>query len=202
MKMTIISPAFAAESEQETHETVGATGGEAHHEGGFPPFQQENFAPQIVWLIGIFGILYLLMSRVALPRVGGILENRETKIASDLEASREMQAKAQAAARANEENIRLRREEAQAIGRAVNTELGFPPYEKVAEGFGCRGLQVTRRSDLPAILTEAFGTPGTCVVNAVIDRNAGAALKSEPRARMIMFDDLASNLKNQHEFAG
>ena len=123
MKMTIISPAFAAESEQETHETVGAAGGEAHHEGGFPPFQQENFAPQIVWLIGIFGILYLLMSRVALPRVGGILENRETKIASDLEASREMQAKAQAAARANEENIRLRREEAQAIGRDAQQKI-------------------------------------------------------------------------------
>ena len=123
MKLTIISPALAAESEQETHETVGAAGGEAHHEGGFPPFQQENFAPQIVWLIGIFAILYLLMSRVALPRVGGILENRETKIASDLEASREMQARAQAAARANEESIRLRREEAQAIGRDAQQKI-------------------------------------------------------------------------------
>jgi F-type H+-transporting ATPase subunit b len=123
MKMTIISPAFAAESEPETHESVGAAGGEAHHEGGFPPFQQENFAPQIVWLIGIFAILYLLMSRVALPRVGGILEHRESKIASDLEASREMQAKAQAAARANEESIRLRREEAQAIGRDAQQKI-------------------------------------------------------------------------------
>ena len=123
MMMKIISPAFAAESEPETHETVGAAGGEAHHEGGFPPFQQENFAPQIVWLIGVFAILYLLMSRVALPRVGGILENRETKIASDLEASREMQSKAQAAARANEESIPLRREEAQAIGRDAQQKI-------------------------------------------------------------------------------
>jgi thiamine pyrophosphate-dependent acetolactate synthase large subunit-like protein len=90
----------------------------------------------------------------------------------------------------------------QAIGRAVNTELGFPPYEKVAEGFGCRGLQVARRSELADTLHAAFTTPGTCVVNAIIDRDAGAALKHEPRARMIMFDDLASNLKNQHEFAG
>jgi len=90
----------------------------------------------------------------------------------------------------------------QAIGRAINTELGFPPYEKVAEGFGCRGLQVTRRSELADTLQSAFATPGTCVVNAIIDRDAGAALKHEPRARMIMFDDLASNLKNQHEFAG
>ena len=92
--------------------------------------------------------------------------------------------------------------QSQAVGRSINTELGFPPYEKVAEGFGCRGLQVARRSELAATLERAFAMPDTCVVNAVIDRNAGAALKHEPRARMIMFDDLASNLKNQHEFAG
>jgi F-type H+-transporting ATPase subunit b len=120
MSMAIISSAHAAEAEletQATHESVGAPGGEAHHEGGFPPFQTENFAPQLVWLALIFGLLYLLMSRIALPRVGGIIESREKKIAGDLDASREMQAKAQAAAAANDENLRLRREEAQTIGR-------------------------------------------------------------------------------------
>lgn len=121
--MAIISSAHAAEAEQETHESVGAPGGEAHHEGGFPPFQTENFAPQLVWLVLIFGFLYILMSRIALPRVGGIIENRESKIAADLDASREMQAKAQEAARANDENIRLRREEAQAIGRDAQQKI-------------------------------------------------------------------------------
>ncbi|MBL1257553.1 ATPase [Methylocystis sp. Sn-Cys] len=124
--MAIISSAHAAEAEQETHathESVGATGGEAHHEGGFPPFQTENFAPQLVWLVLIFGFLYILMSRIALPRVGGIIENREQKIVSDLDASREMQARAQAAAAANDENLRLRREEAQAIGREAQQKI-------------------------------------------------------------------------------
>ncbi len=122
--MAIISSAHAAEAEQETtHESVGAPGGEAHHEGGFPPFQTENFAPQLAWLIVIFGGLYLMMSRIALPRVGGIIENREAKIAADLDASREMQAKAQAAAAANEANLRQRREEAQAIGREASQKI-------------------------------------------------------------------------------
>jgi F-type H+-transporting ATPase subunit b len=124
--MAIISSAHAAEAEQETHathESVGVSGGEAHHEGGFPPFQTENFAPQLVWLVLIFGFLYILMSRLALPRVGGIIENRENKIAADLDASREMQAKAQAAAAANDENLRLRREEAQAIGREAQQKI-------------------------------------------------------------------------------
>ncbi len=124
--MAIISSAHAAEAEPETqatHESVGAPGGEAHHEGGFPPFQTENFAPQLVWLVLIFGLLYLLMSRLALPRVGGIIENREMKIAGDLDASREMQAKAEAAAAANDENLRLRREEAQTIGREAQQKI-------------------------------------------------------------------------------
>jgi F-type H+-transporting ATPase subunit b len=121
MSMAIISSAFAAEGEQATHETVGA--GEAHHEGGFPPFQTENFAPQTFWLVVIFGLLYVLMSRIALPRVGGIIENRGAKIASDLGAAREMQSKAQAAAAANDENLRRRREEAQAIGRDAQHKI-------------------------------------------------------------------------------
>jgi F-type H+-transporting ATPase subunit b len=121
MSMAIISSAFAAEGEQTTHEAVGA--GEAHHEGVFPPFQTENFAPQIFWLVIIFGLLYVLMSRIALPRVGGIIENRGAKIASDLSAAREMQSKAQAAAAANDENLRRRRDEAQGIGREAQNKI-------------------------------------------------------------------------------
>jgi len=83
----------------------------------------------------------------------------------------------------------------QAIGRTVNTELGFPPYEKVAQGFGCAGLQVSSPAKLEAVLDAAFAHDGTCVVNVIIDRNAGVAIKTEPLAKMILFDDLASNIK-------
>lgn len=183
MKMTIISPAFAAESEQETHETVGAAGGEAHHEGGFPPFQQENFAPQIVWLIGIFGILYLLMSRVALPRVGGILENRETKIASDLEASREMQAKAQAAARANEENIRLRREEAQAIGRDAQQKIAneAAAQRNRAETDAAEKIRAAE-ARISAAKTQALGNVEQIAIDAaasIIEKLSGASVDKD-----------------------
>ncbi|MCX7900483.1 MAG: ATPase [Methylocystis sp.] len=112
-----------AQQAPETIESIGANERGAHHEGGFPPFQTENFAPQLVWLVLIFGALYLLMSRVALPRVGAILENRDAKISADLDAAREMQAKAQAAAKANDENLRLRREEAQGIGREAQAKI-------------------------------------------------------------------------------
>ena len=39
------------------------------------------------------------------------------------------------------------------------------------------------------------------MINVLIDREAGATLKTDPRVQMILFDDLASNLKTQHSFA-
>ena len=89
-----------------------------------------------------------------------------------------------------------------ALSRPVNTELGFLDYEKVAEGFGCRGERVTQRSELESALQRAFAHDGPSVLNVIIDRDAGAAIKSNPLAQMILFDDLATNLKAQHAFAG
>src|SRR5262245_12592741 len=62
---------------------------QAEHKGGFPPFQKDTFASQIIWLVLAFVALYLLMSRVALPRINSILEDRKQRIDRDLaEANR------------------------------------------------------------------------------------------------------------------
>lgn len=177
--MAIISSAFAAES-GETHESVGAPGGEAHHEGGFPPFQTENFAPQIVWLVVIFGVLYVLMSRLALPRVGGILENRAAKIAGDLDASREMQAKAQAAAAANDENLRARREEAQAIGRDAQQKIASDAAAQrtLAETQAAEKIRAAEER-IAAAKAQALGNVEQIAVDAassIIEKLTGASV--------------------------
>jgi F-type H+-transporting ATPase subunit b len=116
--MAFISTAYAAEdAAHDAHAGVAAPEHGAAHEGGFPPFETQNFAPQLIWLVLVFGVLYLLLSRVALPRVGKILSDRETKIAADLDAARELQTKAEEAAAANEATLAAKRSEAQAIGR-------------------------------------------------------------------------------------
>ncbi len=65
----------------------------------FPPFDMANFSSMFIWLVLSFGLLYLLMSRVALPRVEGILHARLSKISGDIgEASRKRAEADQAAA--------------------------------------------------------------------------------------------------------
>lgn len=121
----IISSAQAEEAPQEGQPPAQA-GTLEHggaHESAFPPFETSNFAPQLVWLALIFGLLYLLMSRLALPRVASILSNRRTTIDADLDASRELQAKAQSAAQRNDATLQAKKVEAQAIGREAHEKI-------------------------------------------------------------------------------
>lgn len=87
-----------------------------------------------------------------------------------------------------------------ALGRTVNTELGALPYEHLGVAFGGAGLRVARLAELGPALDAAFGMDVPCVVNVLVDPMAGAALKTEPHARLILFDDLAKGLAEQHAF--
>jgi F-type H+-transporting ATPase subunit b len=50
-----------------------------------PQFDPNTFAPQLVWLGITFLALYLLMSKLILPRINGILSQREDRIDGNLQ---------------------------------------------------------------------------------------------------------------------
>jgi F-type H+-transporting ATPase subunit b len=57
------------------------------HKGAFPPFNPQTFPSQLVWLVIAFVVLYALLAKVAIPRVGGIIESRQKRIADDIAAA-------------------------------------------------------------------------------------------------------------------
>ena len=67
-------------------ETTAHTEAPAGH-AKFPPFDSEQFPSQLVWLAISFVLLYVLMSRIALPRIGDIMAARSKVISDDLAAA-------------------------------------------------------------------------------------------------------------------
>ena len=95
----------------------------AEHGGAFPPFDSSTFASQILWLAITFGLFYVLMSKVVLPRIGGILEARSEKIARDLEEANRLKADSEAAGAAYEKSLAEARQKAQAIASQTRSAL-------------------------------------------------------------------------------
>ena len=60
-----------------------------------PQLDPSSYASQIVWLIITFVIFYLVMARVALPRVSEVLETRQDRIAYDLETATTLKVEAE-----------------------------------------------------------------------------------------------------------
>lgn len=93
------------------------------HGGGFPPFDAHTFPSQLIWLAIAFTALYLLMSRIALPRIATILEERHDRIADDLEEAGKLKAESEAAAVAYEKALTSARNKAHGIAAETRDKL-------------------------------------------------------------------------------
>jgi len=86
---------------------------------GLPQLDVTTFSSQVVWLVITFVVLYVLMSKVALPRIGEVLEERQNKIDDNLAKADELKTQAEAACAAYETSLSDARAEAQAAIRDV-----------------------------------------------------------------------------------
>jgi F-type H+-transporting ATPase subunit b len=107
----------------EGHHAGTEVPGNPAQEGAFPPFDPANFSSELIWLVITFGALYLLMSKLALPRVATILAARKDKIDSDLASAAKAQDEAAAAAALHEKTLADAKAKAQAVGQAAHAEL-------------------------------------------------------------------------------
>jgi len=106
-----------------------AKGATAHTEAGgghkapFPPFQKDTFASQLVSLTIAFVALYLISSRLALPRVRKTIDNRQNKIEGDIAQAQKLKDESDAALKAYEAELAAARTRAQAIGNETRETL-------------------------------------------------------------------------------
>src|SRR5215510_5979195 len=82
------------------------------HKTSFPPFQKDTFPSQLLWLAISFVALYVLMAKVALPRIGSIMAARQGHIDADLGQAQRLKEQSEATLAAYEKAL------AEARGRA------------------------------------------------------------------------------------
>jgi F-type H+-transporting ATPase subunit b len=110
----------------ESHGGAPETGAHTEAEGGnggFPPFDPSTFASQLVSLVIAFVALYVIVSRIALPRVGGVIDARQNKIEGDLAEAQKLKDESEAALKAYESELAAARSRAQAIGAETREKL-------------------------------------------------------------------------------
>ena len=112
-----------AESHGNAKGATAHTEADGGHKEPFPPFRSDTFASQLVSLLVAFVALYLIVSRIALPRVGSLLDERQNKIEGDLAAAQKLKDESDAALKAYEAELAAARSRAQAISAETREKL-------------------------------------------------------------------------------
>lgn len=158
-----------------TEEVIADTGLEPSGKPGMPQLDFTSFAPQLFWLAVTFVALYLLMSRVALPRIATVIEHRRDRIASDLDAAARLRQETDEVIAAYEAELAEARGRAHQIAadtrQKLNEELAGERAEIEADlarktNLAERGIAEARSKAL-AELDGAAAEAATAIVNAL-----------------------------------
>jgi F-type H+-transporting ATPase subunit b len=176
---------------------LAATGGAAPPVEGMPqlafghPLQGRYLVSNIFWLLVIFGVLYFVMSKYALPQVGEVLEARAARIAADLEAAQAAKAEADAAMTAHREATAKARAEAQARiaealqgaqqqAQARSDELAARLAKQIEEADA--RIAAARDAAMGAIRQEATDTTAALVARLGVQADQGVVNAAVDRA--------------------
>jgi F-type H+-transporting ATPase subunit b len=162
--------------------------GTAVPEGGahakvFPPLDPGTFAPQLVWLALSFGLLYLLLKRVALPRVGEVIEERADRVRRDLEQAEKLKADTEAALANYEQALGEARTKANAIAKGMRDRLTAEVDKeraKVDAAIAAKLAEAERRiAEAKAKALASVGDIASEVAGAIVARLIGKEVSKD-----------------------
>jgi len=98
-----------------------------------PQLDISTFSPQIIWLIITFLILYVLMAKVALPRIGNILEQRQARIDDNLDMAQHLRNESNIDAESYDKAITEAREQARKAIQETTEEMSIETARRQGE---------------------------------------------------------------------
>ncbi len=96
---------------------------DANEDVGMPQFDLSTFPTQLTWLVISLVSLYIVMNKVALPRIADVLEARQNRIDGDLDRATAMKKEAEQALVAYEETVAANLSKAQELKRKIILEF-------------------------------------------------------------------------------
>lgn len=167
----------------------GATHAEVHDSGHsevFPPFDSSTFAGQLIWLALAFAFLYVVMSRVALPRIGNIIDQRKARIDGDLAAADHSRKKTDEAIAAYEAALAAARAKAHAMAEETRASIKADIDNKRARVEADLGAKVAAaETAIQATKAEALGKVDDIAaetVRAMVSQLSAPVSDAEARA--------------------
>lgn len=161
---------------------------EAHaegHSGAFPPFDPTHFGSQLLWLALTFAFLYVVMSRVALPRIGGILESRRARIDGDLKEADRLRQETERAVESYEAALAEARANAHSIAEETRAGIKSDIDGKRASVEGELSKKIAdAEARITATKNAALGNVdgiAADTVQAVMERLVGPVSEAEAR---------------------
>ncbi|MCH9765980.1 MAG: F0F1 ATP synthase subunit B [Alphaproteobacteria bacterium] len=169
------------------------TGTEVPHDAGhakaFPPLDPANFAPQLFWLALTFGVLYVILSRVALPRVSEVIEERRDRIQRDLDAAERLKDETDKALSGYEKALSDARSNASVIARkerdALNAEVSAE-QAKVEDQLAAKLIDAEAR--ITATKEKALDSVNTIAADtavAIVSKLVGDEISVEDARRAL-----------------
>lgn len=107
----------------EAVQAAAAAAAGAPSEGGMPQLDFSTYANQIFWLAVALAVVFFIVSKLALPRIGGILAERKSTIERDIAAAEELKQRAVHAEAAYNQALADARSEAAKIVAAARAEI-------------------------------------------------------------------------------
>ncbi len=148
-----------------------------------PQLDFATWPPQIIWLVITFGILYLVISKFALPKIGGAIESRQNRIASDLDEAQRLKDESERAVAAYEAALAEAKAKAHGIAQetrdrlkaeidAERTALDAKLNERLAEAEArIAGTKAEALKSVEEVAAEA----AAAIVSQLIGKKASAA---------------------------
>ena len=169
------------------HEAVAAGAAAAEHgAGGLPQFDPTWWPGQIVWLLIIFAVLYVLFSKVFVPKMGGTIAAREGKISGDVAEARRLKDEAEqqaaaAAAQTAEARARAQRlgADAKAAAKAEADARAATEETKLAEKLAAAEAQIGAARDQAMTNVQAIAAE---TAQAIVEKLTGQPASADELA--------------------